>query len=154
MCESRGFFCLITVIPWWANPWEKVKGGSLRWHWDEWELFLVVGVTGGCTGAVVMGVSAEGEMQWGRGAGSNTTHWEEALCCQGSHRGPTHHRREETHEGRVGRGLHVPWGARALVPSQRPFWRHVHGNINYLLSCVLAPAVQKMNDLQSQSCKA
>lgn len=64
-----GVFWLMTIVSSGADPWEKVREGSLSWEWDEWNLFLVSGIRGCCTGAVVMGVSSGGAIQWGRRAG-------------------------------------------------------------------------------------
>lgn len=62
-------FWFMTIVSPWADPWEKVKEGSLGWEWDEWNLFLVDGITGLLHGTMVMGVSCVAEEQWGRRAG-------------------------------------------------------------------------------------
>lgn len=46
-----------------GKPIGKGERGKPRWHWDDWELFLVPGVTGGCTGTVVTGARGRGETQ-------------------------------------------------------------------------------------------
>lgn len=84
-------FWLMTIVSSWADLWEEVKEWSLCWEWDEWNLFLVAGIAG-----LLHWGDGDGSELWGRRrmrqkSRSKVTHYEEAVSCQGAHRGPKHH---------------------------------------------------------------